>query len=238
MRKWFSDLILTLRESLKPEKDELVPPLKLRHIIGLDNFKVDRAEMLAKHLDLMNGDSILDVGCGCGSLAYSLIRYHNFQGKYEGFDIVKDFIDWLQGHYTTKYPNFRFTFAPLSNNNYVRKGENAGDYTFPYPSGTFDAVFLGSVFTHMLPADLEHYLSEIVRVMKSHGTSFISYFLESGRRKNFIRVGQYSTTNPKCPEEAIAYDENYILGLYENVGLKAAQPVIYGEQDWIIAEKV
>ncbi|MGD0159505.1 MAG: class I SAM-dependent methyltransferase [Candidatus Bathyarchaeia archaeon] len=238
MRKWFSDVTLTLRESLKPEKDELVPPMKLRHIIGLDNFKVDRAEMLAKNLDLRNVNSILDVGCGCGSLSYSLIRYHNFQGKYEGFDIIKDFIDWLQQHYTTKYPNFHFTFAPLSNNNYVRGGESAGAYTFPYPNGMFDAVFLGSVFTHMLPADLEHYLSEIVRVMKSHGTSFISYFFESGRRKDFIRVGQYSTRNPKCPEEAIAYDENFILRLYENVGLRATRPVIYGAQDWIIAEKV
>jgi len=90
---------------------------------------------------------------------------------------------------------------------------------------------LGSVFTHMLPDDLEHYLLEIYRVLKRGGRCLITYFLLNGESLRLIETGEstldlkyvfdrYRTTSRWAPEQAIAFDESWIRDLYRKVGLK------------------
>lgn len=78
---------------------------------------------------------------------------------------------------TPKYPNFNFQLADIYNKMYNPQGKyKASDYKFPYANETFDFVFLTSVFTHLLPQDMERYLSEIARVLKKNGRCFITFF--------------------------------------------------------------
>lgn len=227
-----------------------MPPLKLRHIIGQDdNFAWDRAWQLIEYCGLKPCDAVLDVGCGVGSMAKSLTRYLNSQGRYEGFDINKEFIDWLQANVTPKYPNFRFQHVDIWNSSYNPKGKVvASKFKFPYESNSFDIVFLGSVFTHMLPRDLENYFSEIARVLKPSGKCLITYFLLTpGRqtindhrlRAGFTDTGNgYSVINKAIPEEAVAYKQEYILNLYTKNKLEIIKPMRYGNlQDTIVAKK-
>ena len=229
---------------------ELIPPLKLRHVIGQDdNFALDRAWQLIEYCGLKPCDAVLDVGCGVGSMARSLVHYLDSQGRYEGFDINKEFIDWLQKNITQKHPNFRFKHVDIWNSNYNAKGKIvASKFKFPYESDSFDVVFLGSVFTHMLPMDLENYLSEITRVLKPNGKSLVTYFLLTPERQNltddklrtgFMDTGMgYSVTNRAVPEEAVAYKQEYILNLYKKNNLKIIPPIKYGNlQDAIVAKK-
>jgi ubiquinone/menaquinone biosynthesis C-methylase UbiE len=240
-----------LELSINRQDDPLIPPLRLRRIIGqTDNYTMNRVTQLKIYCGLKPTDSILDVGCGCGSLAYSLIRYHYFQGKYEGFDIIKEFTDWLRQNITPKYPNFHFKHANVysASYNYTAK-ILPSKYKFPHPDNTFDIALVGSVFSHMLPADLENYLSEIARVLKPNGKCLASYFLltplrpkelrDDEIRSRFIDSGKgYSTTNMEYPEDAVAYDQKYILSQYKKLGLALVQPVVYGElQDLVVAKK-
>jgi len=103
----------------------------------------------------------------------------------------------------------------------------------------FDFIFLISVFTHMLPNEVEHYLAEITRVLKKRGTCLITYLLlndeslrvveQRGRgeelRHNF---GNYRLANEEIPEQLVAYREDFILGLYKKIGLQLVQPIHYG----------
>jgi SAM-dependent methyltransferase len=41
-------------------------------------------------------DSILDVGCGYGRLAFGLLSQLDFKGRYEGFDVLQRQIDWCR----------------------------------------------------------------------------------------------------------------------------------------------
>jgi SAM-dependent methyltransferase len=232
------------------QKDQLIPPLKLRRIIGqTDDYTINRLAQLKTYCDLKPTDSILDVGCGAGSLAYSLIRYYNFQGKYEGFDIIKDFTEWLTKHYS-KYFNFNFRHANVYSAAYNSTAKiPASKYKFPYSDNSFDIALVGSVFSHMQPAGLENYLSEVARVLKPNGKCLISYFLltplrpqelrDNEIRSRFVASGKgYSTTNIQYPEDAVAYRQEYILTLYEKLGLVLEQPIVYGElQDLIVAKK-
>ena len=210
-----SALLELLDLATKPQKsNSLIPPLKLRHIIGEDDFdSTTSLRQLRVYCGLEPNGKVLDVGCGCGRVAVSLIGYLNSSGGYEGFDIVKEFIDWLQANVTPRYPNFRFRHANVWNSSYNPNGEiGALKYKFPYGNESFDVVYLGSVFTHMLPQDLENYLSEISRMLKPGGRCMISYFLltpetqsridQKLSKMNFMDTGKgYSIIDQAVPEK-------------------------------------
>lgn len=246
-------------------RDELTPPTRLMFVGTRDVtvFKKNGEEHLRYFIELGElkpDDKVLDVGCGIGRKAVPLTRYLNSNGAYEGFDIVKEGIDWCNQKISRKYPNFRFQMADLFNSQYNPEGKfKAHEYIFPYEDDCFDFVFLTSVFTHMLPKDMKNYFSEISRVLKKGGRCFITYFLandtsialvnQNKSSLNFkYREDKYLTIDPEVPERAVCYDEAFILDLYEKYGLKVKPPIHYGfwcgrtefltYQDVIIATKL
>jgi SAM-dependent methyltransferase len=220
----------------------LAPPPAL-NFIGTGNF-----EEIGRHFfDIFVRDGglkphhrVLDVGCGIGRMAVPLTGYLKPPGGYDGFDIVDVGIDWCRANITDRYPHFRFRQADVYNRAYNPAGRyDDRDYRFPYRSGTFDFVFLTSVFTHMLPLGLENYLSEVARVLKVGGRCCITYFLRTAEAARYSADGGgwirfphahdgYWVANPTVPEDALAYDESYVLGLYEALGLSLDGPVRYG----------
>ena len=99
-------------------------------------------------------------------------------GRYEGFDIVEEGIAWCSEHISPRYPNFNFVHADIYNARYNPDGRiQSADFVFPYEDESFDFVLATSVFTHMLPGDVEHYLMEIVRVLRPAGRTLITFLL-------------------------------------------------------------
>jgi ubiquinone/menaquinone biosynthesis C-methylase UbiE len=131
--------------------------------------------------------------------------------------------------------------ADVHNKLYNPNGkQRAGEYRLPYRDADFDFVFLCSVFTHMLPPDLEHYFSEISRVLKPGGRSVISYFLLNAESslamadgRNVIRPdhvfqgGVCRVADVESPETTVAYEEAYIRDLYLRHGLNVCE-ITYG----------
>jgi SAM-dependent methyltransferase len=148
-----------------------VPPKrKISPAVSPKNFKEVGLKLFEQMIDLgqlRSDDSVLEVGCGIGRAAIPLTMYLKNQGKYEGFDIIPQAISWCQKNITPKYPRFHFQLADIFNRAYNPKGKyQASEYRFPFPNESFDFIFLTSVFTHLLPKDLENYFSEITRVSK------------------------------------------------------------------------
>src|SRR5215469_3416700 len=144
-------------------RDPLIPPRWMVFVGGCNFNDQEFLRYFAELGGLKPGDRVLDVGCGIGRMAVPLTKFLDERGSYEGFDIVPDGITWCQSQITPRFPRFRFTLADIYNGLYnPGGGYRAGDYVFPYPDASFDFVFLFSVFTHMLPADMENYLRQIV----------------------------------------------------------------------------
>ena len=220
--------------------DPLIPPDELirEHSGGIDRERfISMGDEIVRHsliggARLLPSHHFLDVGCGCGKLARPLINYLNSKGRYDGIDITRDVINWCLEKYQ-KYSNFRFHFADLHNERYNPAGVLAASkYRFPFENDDFDVVFVGSVFTHMIPEDVNNYVGEIARVMKAGGVCLSTYFiLDSVSREN-IKEGLTSpkftyefqsqdcrVEVPDIPETAIAYDEAFLRALYSKHGL-------------------
>ena len=112
---------------------------------------------------------------------------------------------------------------------------NAEKYIFPFDENKFDLIILNSVFTHMQPEEIEHYLSEISRVLKNNGTVWCTFMiLTDNHEENFpdadfqhkYDMGNYKTTREDTPEYNIAFDENYLKTMV-NKYLKIDK-IIYG----------
>lgn len=154
---------------------------------------------------------------------------------------------------------FSFLYSDVYNKHYNPKGTiRARDYRFPFEAGFFDFVFLTSVFTHMLPADVRNYMSEVSRVLKPGGRCLITFFLLNEESVSLVHSGKstlhftypldgFVTIDKDTPEEAVAYEEEAISRLFDENGLVIGQPVYYGSwcnretfltyQDLIVAEK-
>ena len=228
---------------------ELIPPVELikEHSGGIDRQQfISMGDEIFQHslignAKLLPSQRVLDVGCGCGKLARPLTKYLNSEGSYDGIDITREVINWCNERYQN-YPNFRFHFADLYNERYNPKGAfKASNYKFPFQNNEFDVVFLGSVFTHMIPEDMENYLIEIARVMKPGGICLATYFILDEVSRQNIAAGltspkfAYEFKSPNCrvevqhlPEAAIAYDEGFLRGLYNQHGLTVEQ-IVHGQ---------
>lgn len=192
------------------------------------------AENYLRHLIHLGGlrpeHNVLDIGCAAGRIAGPLARC---------LDPGCQEVD-ING-----------VFKPHGN-------YRAPELSLPFADDSFDFIFLTSVFTHMLPPDMENYLAEIARLLKPEGKSLITFFLlnaESRRltktRRSLLRFahdrGDYALRDDALPEAAVAYDEDYIRRLYRQYGLRMAEPIHHGGwcgrpacvevQDIIIATK-
>jgi ubiquinone/menaquinone biosynthesis C-methylase UbiE len=116
--------------------------------------------------DLRRDDRVLDLGCGVGRLAFPLARYLSDRGSYEGLDVARASMEWCTAHICASHPNFRFTTADVTTQDNVR-GEDPARYRFPYEDGSFDLVYAGSLFSHLLPTAAVNYLAETARVLRS-----------------------------------------------------------------------
>lgn len=238
-RIWF--LPVDMIESLTGARGPMVPP-RGRIFIGSGDFVRTGEEIKKQLIDLgglQPGSRVLDVGCGIGRVAVPLTDFLDDKGSYEGFDIVKSAIRWCTQKIHSSYPNFRFTHIDLKNDLYnLGTNKEAKDFVFPYDDGEFDLVFLTSVFTHMVLADVENYLEQIHRVLKPGGTCFATFFMINEEAKRLMEqkgkfmfnteLEHHYLFHARVKEANVAFDEAHLVN--EMIASKGFQmePILYG----------
>lgn len=234
--------VADLLDLLSGQQGALTPPRRLiSH--SLSEFRQTGEEFLGHFksiASLQPWERILDIGCGVGRMAIPLTRYLDGNGSYDGLDIVSSWIRWCTDNISGHHPNFRFHLAPIYNAHYNPSGTvSASEYRFCFQDASFDFVFLTSVFTHLRPREMEHYLSEIARVLRSEGRCLMTFFLLNPESWRLIKRGRSSqpfqhqlegfwTTDRNIPETAVAYEESFIRNVLSKSGLSIVAPVRYG----------
>jgi SAM-dependent methyltransferase len=227
------------------QRDELTPPYWMfsdpDRLDGSHNVRefVSIGESTVSWLiseGLAPSHRVLEIGCGIGRMALPLTRRLTNGGSYDGIDITLDKIHYCKKTIGRRYTNFRFHQADVYNKYYNPCGKlQASEYRFPFDDKTFDFVFLISVFTHMLPTDMEHYLSEIARVLVRGAKCISSFWLTD------VKLGSpYYDYSEVCeiyskeePEHGVFYIEEFVRSLYRRYGLTVGR-LVHGS--WITRE--
>lgn len=220
-------------DSISGKRNPMVPP-KGMIFTGSGNFEQSGKALVQLCIDYANlkpDGALLDVGCGIGRLAIPLTQYLTTNGKYEGFDVVPDGINWCKEKVSSKYPHFNFTYTPLRNDLYnLDTQQEAHQFVFPYTDNTFDVVVLTSVFTHMQPAEVQHYLKQIKRVLKPGGSCLSTFFIMDENTPEILKQNKdlmqfkfeydtYYLHDDKVKDANIAFKKNAIQSMASNAHL-------------------
>ena len=217
-------------------------------------------ELLKEYTSLQPDHYVLDVGCGIGRAAVPLTQYLSKKGKYEGFDVVKKGIDWCRKNISKDFSNFNFQHISLNNDLYNLTNQKAENFKFPYEDNSFDTVFLFSVFTHMQPKEIQNYLNEIYRVLKTDGKCLSTFFLYDDQNEEYIskenkgfrfpyQKENYRLMNEKVPSANIAFKEELLFEMVKKSQLKLENKIygtwsnravndLFDYQDILILKKV
>jgi len=106
---------------------------------------------------LQRQQTVVDVGCGSGRLAFQLREF--LTGQYIGTDVVPDLYKYAQE--ICKRPDWKFLSAP--------------GLTIPVPDDSADYICFFSVVTHLLHDESYRYLEDAKRALKPGGKIIFSF---------------------------------------------------------------
>jgi len=197
------------------------------HSLQNENFLQQLIELAGLNTD----QDVLEIGCGSGQMALPLLGYFSEKGSYNGFDSDKNGIYFCNKNIAAHHPDFTFQF--IENDHY------RSNFILPYSEKQFDFVFLTSAFTRLMPPQIEQYINEISRVMKTGALCVMSLFIINCESEDLIikkpahmnfplNKGFYRLQNAPYNSPIVAYDEEWLLIKLESAGLKM-ETIKYGQ---------
>ena len=176
---------------------------------------------------LRGNSRILDIGCGCGKVARTLV-YHPYIQRYIGFDVIRENVEWCEHSIVPLTAGrFEFHYLDVFSEAYNPSGKLKGtDVVFPAADGIIDFAFAGSVFTHLLEENARHYLREVRRTLAPEGI-----FLPS-IHTNPLPGSEYSGK-----ENRIDVDAEYFIDLAKAAGMRLVQSLgaLCGQDTFLFA---
>jgi SAM-dependent methyltransferase len=243
--RWF-DRITDAMERQSGGDRSLLPPLRLRLHVGpfhdptIYRASAERNLLALCELGALRPDAtVLDLGCGSGRIAAALSGYLSAEGRYEGLDVAAEPVAWCARTITPKFPKFRFLAWDVASPRYNPEGRvQPAEAVLPYPTGTFDLAFAGSVYTHLDLAGIARSLVEVARVLRPGGRLVATFCLLNERSLPVVRAGASEprlgwtdgtiwTRRPHDPIDFVAIPEARARALLAEAGLPLVE-VHYG----------
>ena len=241
-----SKSLAPVRDIFQAMRTEQINGHPLSDIVGGGDPELIAQEVVTaieQYAKLNPGDSILDIGCGCGRIATALTQYVDRTSHYIGIDIVPGLIDFARNFITPRYPSFKFLLLNESNNTYDswrRQEAEMGIATLAQgvSAKSIDLAISVSLFTHLdYPPALEM-LTSIHQVLKNDGRVFMTVFVLDASARAGVEAGQtafgfkHKTPSGKLfaersddPTFAVAYDDGLLDELISSAGFQLERHV-------------
>lgn len=163
-------------------------------------------------LSSLEGIDILDVGCGV-RFAATIVNRRIPIGSYTGIEVNRTLVEFLKTNIETNDPRFRFFHWDARNEMYNAAGAPMTAQT-PFPvRGTFDLIWLFSVFTHLNPDDSLLLLRLMRQRIRDGGKLFFSAFIDD-------RIDGFEDRVEDKPLENAYYGASMMRRMLEQTGWK------------------
>jgi ubiquinone/menaquinone biosynthesis C-methylase UbiE len=146
-------------KAMKSEMEKMVPSYDsyMRKItFGRENTL---REMTVNLAQVKTGDSVLEVGCGTGTLTLAAKRQAGPEGRVFGIDVISGMIEFSQRKAAQANEEVTFQLGSIDD--------------IPFPDDQFDVVMCSFMIFHMSEAVRRKGIAEIQRVLKPHGSLLV-----------------------------------------------------------------
>jgi SAM-dependent methyltransferase len=200
---------------------------------------------------------LLDFGCGYGRLAIPLSAYlDRDEGHYCGIDTDAAVVRHNVATFAA-VPNIEFRHVDIYSKQYNPDGRPMASLNEQHFAAPFDLAFLFSVFTHVLPDDLDTLVGFLASNLAPRGEILSTWFLINAETDAAIEQGlawmRFATPygsaridREDVPEAAVAYPEPLAVEAFRRAGFTEVS-VHYGNwrgsidswlgQDLIVARR-
>lgn len=224
---------------------EIPLPLLQRTGCGAEHFDVIAAQhrqAVAAYAPIEPHHHVLDMGSGIGRDALLLLDVLGERGRYTGFDVDRESIDWCNAQIAARHPNFRFHWLDVYSKVYNPQGALRGaEVRLPADDGSVDRALAYSLFTHLLEPEALHYLSELRRVLAPDGLGMLTFFVADEAEMPASLESPVPTfrfphrwsdgvwvNDEHHPEGAVAVAPDRLQRWLDASGLRLVRPVVRG----------
>jgi SAM-dependent methyltransferase len=216
-----------------------LPPFEMRQLVGPTDpsfFDNPSGDPILPSLDEATYDAVFDFGCGCGRLARQLIQQRARPRRYVGIDLHRNMVEWAQSNLAPGAPGFEFRHHDVGHA--IRNPGKRKPDTSPFPAGDgeFSLVLAHSVFTHLVQAHAEYYLSEVARILADTGVFYATWFLFDKRLYPMMQDFQAALyINDRDPSNAVIFDRDWLVEAAAANGLVlySVQPPAVRGYHWV-----
>jgi SAM-dependent methyltransferase len=212
-----------------------LPPEHLRFGVGDPDgefYRVgeDIVVRAKREAGLNPASRVLDIGCGLGRVAWPLARELGPDGSYDGFDTMKQYLEWCENGLALDPQRVRFHWFDIYNSVYNPTGTLDGEHlVFPWPDGAFTLAIATSLFTHLSAEGTVNYLREIARTLERGGRVFASFFVLDNESREVMtqretyphfthEVENGRVADPESPDVAIAFNAEWLHQVFLSCG--------------------
>lgn len=165
--------------------DHLVVPDALhRNAAGVINAGYENTGQLLINLatrcvglESLENSDVLDVGCGV-RFTMTIINRKIPIKSYTGVEVGLPLVEFLKENVENKDSRFRYFYWDVCNEMY-NPGCSHGTAEKEFPvDGTFDLIWLFSVFTHLNPDDAQLLLKLLRKRIRNNGKLFFTAFID------------------------------------------------------------
>jgi len=171
--------------------------------IDLDQAELNKMKLIAKKLDLKPGMSVLDIGCGFGSMAYHLVT--NYNVKVTGVTLSQKQVDFSKENYT--HENLDISYK---------------DYR--EVTGKYDRVYSVGIMEHIGSRNYKSYFDKCEELLEDKGVMLFHTMAIAKPNEN---QNKYFASTYIFPEGELpdinnitqAFSEDWRLEDFQNMGI-------------------
>jgi SAM-dependent methyltransferase len=161
-------------------------------------------------LETLASADILDVGCGV-RFVQTIINRRIPVGSYTGIEVYRPIVDFLKTHVEARDARFRFAHWDVRHALFHPEGAVAlADAPLPV-SGSFDVIWLYSVFTHLDETDMRAMLRHLRPALRPGGRLLFTAFVDP-------HLDGFESRSPEHPLQMMFVGARTMEGLLRDTG--------------------